>query len=742
MKKKIPAIFMLLALSLTFCQCGEDEDQLTGNEVMEDLRAESNAMPADGITGLDLVATILDTSGAPLPGALVQFSTTAGAITPKAYSDQYGEAIARITSAASETDIEATITARIIPDEEGRRAGYFLGIAPKNKDGSVAYALQKSTDDPASEARVIIWFTGITFTAQLDKSTLCADGISTTQLRVTVRESSSKKGISGAQVQLRGKTIPILQDERTDSKGSALITITSPTLAGTDTLFAEYGNLFRRVMVMSFVPPRLSLLPDRAELLADGLSTLSLSAVLVSPENNPVSGAEIQFICSQGVVTSAATTSSSGEAIATFRSSSTPARGVKVIARFHEWADTTLIDLVDNTPATLQLSVNSNFIWVTGTGHTDQCIVTASVLGANGKPFQEELGVRFVLRNGPDGGEALLPNDGNPLESTVQRSIAGSASIVCKAGTRSGTVEILAQLVDYPAIVTRSTQITMRSGPPYIWIDPADPNHVESHMTVALNCFNLDGWNNVREFQVSVYVGDKYNNPVEEGTTLYLTCTAGIVTTSTRTDAQGRGTATWITANPRPAIAPSDPTTLAPHRVPNPNAPGMVLNVTMPDFEGSLVRNSSGSLTENDGIGLVMCSTQGRDQAGHDAVVYALNEAVFSGPVLVFTAEAVKSSLDPGESTSIMIRLYDLNGNPVARGSTLTASATAGKLSSTDLMAKPEMYGFGETAFIVSLANDLDPDQDKSVTSEVTFRLESPNGTGTRTVRIFLRGKE
>jgi len=89
-----------------------------------------------------------------------------------------------------------------------------------------------------------------------------------------------------------------------------------------------------------------------------------------------------------------------------------------------------------------------------------------------------------------------------------------------------------------------------------------------------------------------------------------------------------------------------------------------------------------------------------------------------------------------------MIRLYALNGNPVARGSTLTASATAGKLSSTDLMAKPEMYGFGETAFIVSLANDLDPDQDKSVTSEVTFRLESPNGTGTRTVRIFLRGKE
>jgi len=741
MKKKISTLCALFALFLVFCQCGEDGDQLTGNEVMEDLWSEANSVLADGISGLDLVATILDTSGAPLAGAAVEFTTTAGTITSRTHSDQYGEAVARITSVASETDLEVTITARIVPEEKERCAGSFLGLAPRNKDGSVAYALQKSTAEPLTEARMVIGFTGVSFSAQLDKSSLCADGISTALLRISVRESSSLRGIPGAQVLVRGKLLDLVEDERTDSKGNAVITITSPALTGADTLLVEYGNLFRRSLMISFQPPRLTLLPERAELAADGVSTLPLSAVLLSPENNPVSGAEIQFSCTQGMVTGTAATGSNGEAAATFRSSAATARGVKIIAKFHEWSDTTLVDLVDSVPTTLQLSVDRNYIWVTGTGLDDQCMVTATALGLDGKPFPEPLRVRFMLRNGPGGGEMLLPNEGDPLLSAVQKSAGGSAAIACKAGTRSGTIEMQAQLVDYPAIVTRSTQITVRSGPPYIWIDPADPNHVESHMTVALDAFNLDGWSHVREFLVTIYVGDKYNNPVEEGTTLYLTSTAGIVTTNTRTDAQGRGTAIWTTANPRPAIAPGDPTTLAPHRVPNPNAPGMVLNVTLPDFEGSLVRNSMGSFSENDGVGLIMCSTRGRDQAGGDAIVYALNEAVFSGPVMVFSAEAGKSTLDPGDATNILIRVYDLNGNPVARGSTLTAETTAGKLSNTDLMAKPDHYGYGSTAFAVSLANNLDPDVDKSTTAEITFKLESPNGTGTRTVRIFLRGK-
>ncbi|HPR88626.1 MAG TPA: invasin domain 3-containing protein [bacterium] len=931
MKNLTLRLAALLVLSMLLWQCGEEADQLTGNEKMSDLQAQAPSMLADGVSELYLVATIVDSLGLPLSGSLVQFATTAGTITPRSYSDQNGEAVAILTSAASEADIEATITAKLIAGENGRKAGLLGGIAPRNKDGALQPALHKSAGSSETESQVILYFVGITLAAQIDKATLCADGISQAQLRLSLTETSSRKGVASAVVQVRNALATLLTEGKTDTRGNALVQITAATRTSADTLFVEYGNLKRKALPLTYEAPKLTLLPERSDLLADGVSSLEMSAVLVTPAHTPIAGAEIQFSCTDGVITGSAVTGVSGEAKAMYRSGLAPRNNVQIIARFHEWADTALVNLVSSAPAqlllsaqsellrngiaetavratllnsmqqpvagakvrwttsagsidsvattgsdgqavvllrsdagaadvtalvrasaaglsgqvavrftgltlqlnaspstlpadgvatatitailkktgthqalaevelatgtslgelpatcvtdgsgkaqeqlqagtvpgtavvrasyglqtaqtevtltsqkpaSLQLSVDRNYIWVTGTGQTDQCTITATALGTSGKPSQEETRVAFALRNGPDGGEMLLPNNGRPLESTPRLTAGGSATVVCKAGTRSGTVEVEAWLVDYPEVKARTTQITVRSGPPYIWIDPADPNHVESHMTVALDYLNLDGWNAVREFRISVYVGDKYNNPVEEGTTLYLTSTAGIVTTNTRTDANGRGSAIWTTANPRPSIAPGDPAILAPHRVPNPNAPGMVLNVTLPDFEGSLVRNSTGTLDENDGIGLVMCSTHGRDQAGNDAVVYAFNEAVFSGPVLVFTAETAATTLATGQSAQIYIRVFDINGNPVAKGSSLSVTTSAGQLSSTSLMASADMYGYGSTAFAVTLTNTLNPESDKSTMAAVDFKLESPNGTGTRSVHIYLRGKE
>ena len=927
MKNQNRMAMAVLLLSMAAWQCGEDADGITGNEQLSGLRAQSASLLADGVSQITLVATVLDSSGYPLQGSQVAFTTSIGSITSKAYTNLVGEAQALLTSVASETDLTVTVTARIMPAENGRVAGAIAVLESQLKDGSRQANLQKSTGTNGVESSMQIPLLGITMTAQIDPNELCADGLSRALLRVSLKETSSKKGISAALVQARGAKLAILEDAETDAKGSAEISVTSVTKAATDTLYVEYGNLIRRFVLLSMRAPRLSLRPDKADLLADGASMLSFSAVLFSHTNNPIAGADIQFRCDEGIITGTVQTSASGEAVAQMRGGQVARSGVKVIAQFHEWADTAIVNMVDsapsllsisagreilrngidetrvqvtllntmqrpvpgtrirfstsagvidsvavtdgageasvmlrsdageadlsaaltarvngltartvvlfqgltlqlsaspsslpadglstsnlsiylkktvthqaigsaflqmsttlgtlpaavttdasgmaqtvfkagtlagtsvitarygdlerqtevmttlNKPAGLQISVEPNYIWVTETGQPDQCQIYATIIGPNGLPFQEEVRVKFLLRNGPNGGEMLLPNDGNPRESTVQKSTAGRAKIACKAGTRSGAVEIQAFLVDYPDLMARSTQITLRSGPPYIWIDPANPNNVSSHMTVALDYFNLEGWNHVREFKVTVYVGDKYNNPVEEGTTLYLTSTAGIVTTNTRTDADGRGTAIWTTANPRPAIAPSDPTSLAPHRIPNPNSPEQVLNVTLPDFEGSLVRNSIGTLTENDGIGLVMCTTHGRDQAGQDAVVFNMNSAVFSGPILVFSAVSDKANLRPGESAIIQVRVYDINGNPAAKGSTLSVTTNAGRISDTDLMANAERYGYGATYFVTSLLNTLDPLKDESKMAEVTFRLDSPNGTGVRTVPIYL----
>lgn len=929
MKRFYP--FCLMLCLLLWLSCGESSDDITGNSRLSGLQANRAEVLADGISQISLIATVLDSSGYRLPGAVVHFTTTAGTITARAYSDDYGQATAILTSSASVTDITAQVTAALVAAETGRSASGILSeLQVMNPNVSAPLKLAKTANGATNRATLEIRLIGITLTTQLEAAEISADGMSQTQMRIWLKETSSNRGLAGANCRVRAATLPIFLDILTGANGHAIVPIKSVPQAATDTLFVEYGNLMRAWDLITLLPPRISINPRRTELLADGMSKMTFHASLVSFKNNPIQSAAIFFSTSAGVITGSSITSPNGEALAELRAGTTVGKNIPIIAQFHGWADTAWVDFVDtapsaivllsekeiirdgatpsailatvvnplqkpvknalvrfsssrgtidstattdesgravvhyypdagetdaeatiraqvhdkiaekkigllgisltlaatpgnlpadglssatitaslkmttaqmalarqtisltaslgsiasaaftndqgiaqagliasttagvcqvragwgkiqktaqvvftdNKPALLQLYAEPNFIWVRETGHTEQTRVSARIYGSNGQPMQRETAVRFSIRNGPKGGEALLPNEGNPAEASVQKSVAGVAAVTLRSGIRSGTVEIEAVLVDNPEVSARTTQITIRSGPAYIWIDPADPNHVESHMTVALNYFNLEGWNHVRDFEVSIYVGDKYNNPVEQGTAIYLTSTAGIVTTDTRTDAEGRGTALWSTANPRPTIAPGDPTTLAPHRIPNPNSPGTFLPVTVPDFEGSLVRNSSGTLGENDGIGYVLATTQGRDQNGNDAVVYGLNRGVFSGSVLEFRATAARDTLRPGESTIISIRVFDVNGNPVAKGSSLTASVNAGQLSATDLMASAERYGFGTTFFTTSLLNTLDAKIDESKMVDVVFRLDSPNGSGTINTQVYLIGK-
>ena len=244
---------------------------------------------------------------------------------------------------------------------------------------------------------------------------------------------------------------------------------------------------------------------------------------------------------------------------------------------------------------------------------------------------------------------------------------------------------------------------------------------------------------------MGVYVGDKYNNPVDQGTTVYLTSTAGIITTDITTDERGQGTATLISANPRPYIEPNDGMSLAPHRIPNPNQPDMMLPISVMDFEGMEVEgiNRPGDFGENDGVAVIMGSTHGRDQNGNDAIVYHSNMAVFSGPVLPdgrfdVTVEGAIDTLRIGETAPITIRLYDLHGNPPGAGSTLKASTSAGKVSNENLMASKENYGYGVTAYTTTLLNNLDPVVDEETMAEVSVEFIGNSVRMSKSVYVYL----
>jgi hypothetical protein len=289
-------------------------------------------------------------------------------------------------------------------------------------------------------------------------------------------------------------------------------------------------------------------------------------------------------------------------------------------------------------------------------------------------------------------------------------------------------------------MLAQTTNLIIRSGPPYIWIDPADPSNVVSHMTLTVDYSNLPGWSHLIDYNVSVLIGDTYNNPVELGTTVYFTTTGGVITTDVKTDARGMGAVILASGQPRPYVCPSDPA-FDPHTIENPNDPGNYLPIEIPDFEGGEVENSCGNNSENDGITVIYAYTHGRDQNGNEAKVFATKIVIFGGPILrydVFVDPPV-DTLRLGETASISIISYDIHGNPPAAGSTLKAATSAGRLSAEDLMPDKENYGFGSTFFTTTLLNNLDPTQDEPTMAEISVELNTTFGKISKAVYIYLK---
>ncbi|MDZ7342407.1 MAG: hypothetical protein ONB27_13705, partial [candidate division KSB1 bacterium] len=310
-----------------------------------------------------------------------------------------------------------------------------------------------------------------------------------------------------------------------------------------------------------------------------------------------------------------------------------------------------------------------------------------------------------------------------------------------RAGTRSGTVQIQAELVDYPQVVAQTTNIVIRSGPPYMWINPANANDVIPHATLAIENgkHNVAFGNPIQEIKITGYFGDKYNNPVEEGTAVYFTTTGGFITSDALTNNKGQTSVILQNVNPFPMLVSQDPNQLTALNIPNPNVDTLKLNVSIPDFEGGLVFNSNGTFYENDGVAVLLAYTWGQDQNGKPIKVWATAQVVYSVGVKVFDVRCDSTELKVGNSATIRIRLYDSNGNPVAAGSSLTVTTSAGELSESNLMPSADRYGYGQTSFQVSLKNNLDPTKDKETVATVKIKLDSPNGTSSRSVDIKLK---
>jgi len=746
-------------------RCDEQQKETVIGSRDHEIKGINSLIPeilANGISTTDIIATVYSKEGAVAQGMHVVFETTYGAIERNAVTNILGEARVTLTSQASQVDLNAVVKATVLdtsyqslPKGNAEEYGIKLNVPGYEINSDDNESLNKQTSALQNTDEIMVKLLGVTLTASIQDSIMPADGLTETEVTVKLQETTSQRPVELAIIYLGAQYGSIQGSVSTGSEGSAHIYLTAgkPEHAGNDTLNIKYGNKITSELNLTYKKPSFEISTNTSQTLADGKSTIDVTATLLSHKNTPIIGAEVMFSTTDGIIPESGFTDQNGKATVSLISGKYENSEVIVQANYWSLKDSVqvaFINTIEDYPNSITLEASPNFIWVKETGNLEQTTISATVLGGTGLPVGNDFRVKFTIANSPGGGITIEPSGANENESDIVNTINGVAQAHIRSGIRSGTVQIKAELIDYHDIESTMTNLVIRSGPPYMWVNPNNANNVIPHATVAIEPgkANVAFANPIEEIKITAYFGDKYNNPVEDGTAIYFTTTGGIITTDALTNNKGQTAVTLQNVHPFPYLYTQDPNQLNARYIPNPNDDNIYLDYPAPgfnfnywDFEGGEILNTIGNYIENDGIAVVLAYTWGQNQDNppQPIKVWAPLKVIYSVGVHTFTASIDRDTLRIGETANIDIRLFDMNGNPVAAGSKLGATTNVGKIAPANLMPDPENYGWGTTYFGTQLVNNLDPLEDKAELAVITISLDSPNGSGSRVVSCYLR---
>jgi hypothetical protein len=518
--------------------------------------------------------------------------------------------------------------------------------------------------------------------------------------------------------------------QRTTVAGVATSMLTSSTAPDTARIVVSVGASMSDTVTVAYIVgevDRIEITAEPDSLPADGVTKSTIRTSVYDAQDNPVEGVAIEFSATFGDIVSSARTDPEGAAEVEY--SSTVVGLATITARVGEVSRTTIVKVNPGPPFSMTVTYDPHFMYVRDCGKNQTVTIFADVRDEKNNPAKDGTYVTFSIYASPGQGDSLSSADPKP-------TVGGVAQISYSSGMRSGTARIRAVVTDgvgipvSPEVIGVSSEIVIYSGPPYI---EDINNQLSTHLTVVSNRLNI--WTGEDTTMVSALVGDRYNNPVQEGTAVYFTTSGGVITTQAYTDENGIAKAIIIGGNPRPTIdryynyeGLTDPNT------------GSVIPGPIPDFEGQQVENTEGDSLENDGIARIIVHTEGIDSLGNSAKAWDWSQIVMSSAISKFEIEASDDSLSPGEFATILIELWDVNGNPVVGGSSLTAGF-APSSASAELSWTEKITGDPGTCFFsVNLFNTIkpsDPDAQPGWVS-VTISIQSVNGNYERTVSIYM----
>ena len=753
-------------------------------------KASKESILSDGIDSTQIIVYLYDSEGKPAKNQAVSFSTTAGHFkSVQSKTDSSGRAKAVLLGHASQADSIAQVqinsgenaaklsihlkgilfSVEAIPEvivadgssTSGIRVhikesstqiavpnarvffGTDLGTIPNSEktDASGVCRVELTSSNKTGEATVTARYGNlfvdtvrVTFvestpafmTLSADPSVIVADNQSQSTIKATISDINNNPVPDGTPVEFQiVKGSGSIEKRKSTKNGTVVSKLTSSTHPDTVLVEVSAGSIKDTIRVRYVVGSvsRIDVRADSSAIPADGVTATTVRAYVYDKAGNPApDGTTVYFSASLGDITKKGLTQN-GVAEARLASSVT---GVAIIkANVGSVSGETTVQLRPGPPTSIILTFDPTSVGIKDSGRNQTTSIRAIVKDSKNNPAMDGTYVSFSIESGPGGGERLSSTDAIP-------TVNGTAEVSFLSGIRSGAARIRAEITDAaghpvsPPVRSISTELIIYAGPPFIE-NVNDPE--TSHLSVGVEPVNVYGWHVVNNMvKVVAVVGDRYNNPVPTGTAVYFTTTGGVISTYTGyTNAEGVATVTLHTGQPYPTVTRFYQTFFDPNLgQPEFTKPDGIIPGPIPDFEGSQVMNSVGSMGENDGIARILAVTEGVTSSGQKARVWSVTSVVFSGAIAHFGLSVSDTSLSPGQSATIDIEIYDENGNPIVGGSTLTAEASAGALSWTSWVTSDP----GVTTYQLKLTNNLDPGNPdaKPTATPVTIKVESQNG--------------
>jgi len=316
------------------------------------------------------------------------------------------------------------------------------------------------------------------------------------------------------------------------------------------------------------------------------------------------------------------------------------------------------------------LKVTTPAIYVAGSGGQASSDLTFEARDANGRPvdLQHKVILLFRITGNPGNSASIFPDSLTTDEN-------GRAVTTVTSGTVAGALQVVAQIKN-KGIASAPVPLAVHGGLPD-----------RSHFSIGLEKLNIAGLIYLGlQDRVTVYVGDKYSNPVPPGTAVQFQSTGGITEGSAVTNALGQATVILTSASPVPPLINSD--------------------------------------------GLVAVIAETVDETRNKITVKT--KVLFSGPTQVLIPQTT-FTLQPFASQTFNYTVADLNFNPLVAGSRYTVSTDNGKVAGAINVIMKDTQSKAATLFSFVLTNSQ-PDSLVAKSATVELKVDSPNGDVIRTI--------